>query len=41
MFTGRVDDELLLAVDDPHVAVVVDARDVAGVQPAGGVTIAA
>ena len=32
-----VDDQLLLAVDDLHVAVVVDLGDVAGVQPAVGV----
>src|SRR5262249_56572810 len=29
----RVDDQLFLAVDDPHVAVVIDGGDVAGVQP--------
>src|SRR5215467_9260145 len=29
----RVDDQLFLAVDDPHVSVVIDGGDVAGVQP--------
>src|SRR5919204_1455913 len=34
VLAGRADDELLLAVDDAHVAVLVDLGDVAGVQPA-------
>ena len=34
VLAGGVDDELLLAVDDLEVAVVVDLADVAGVQPA-------
>ncbi len=37
VLAGRVDDQLLLAVDDAHVAVGVDLGDVAGVQPAVGV----
>ena len=34
VLAGRVDDQLLLAIDDPHVPVGVDLADVAGVQPA-------
>lgn len=30
----RVDDQLLLAVDDPQIAVLIERADVAGVQPA-------
>ena len=37
VLSGRVDDQFLLAVDDPEVAVGVDSSDVAGVQPAVGV----
>ena len=37
VLAGRVDDELLLAVDDLEVAVLVELADVAGVQPAVGV----
>ena len=37
VLAGRVDDQLLLAVDDREVAVLVDLADVAGVQPAVGV----
>ena len=37
VLAGGVDDQLLLAVDDPQVAVVVECADVAGGQPAVGV----
>ena len=37
VFPGRVDDQFLLAACDRHVPVLVDGRQVAGVQPAAGI----
>ena len=37
VLAARGDDELLLAIDDPQVAVVIDLTDVARVQPAVGI----